>query len=71
MESYIFFPLLNCAFTPGHCYETVLGMKDSEQRDMAMAEYHYFSGHAEEAAEDTEPYLAREDSPLRLTDGLI
>jgi len=67
MESYILLPLLNSAFAPGHCYETVLEMKDPRQREIAMAEYHYFSGHAEEAAEETEPYLASEDTSLRLT----
>lgn len=50
-------PLMNTAFVPGHCREAVEAMAEGPQRDIALAEYHYFSGQPEAAARETEPYL--------------
>ena len=64
-------PLMNAAFAPGHCLEYVQSIEDKRLRDIAMAEYHYFSGNAEEAVQEAEMYLAHPELALRLSAGLI
>ena len=64
-------PLMNAAFTPGRCIEYVEEIEDARLRDIARAEYHYFSGHAEEAAREAELYLSHSDLTLRLSACLI
>ena len=64
-------PLMNTAFAPGHCREAVEAMEAGPQRDIALAEYYYFSGRPEEAAKAAEPYLASSDMGARLSAGLI
>ena len=54
-------PLMNTAFPPGECLKTVEGMKAGTGRDIAMAEYHYFSGQSEKAAMETEAYLGKHE----------
>ncbi len=68
---HILMPLMNSAWIPGHCLETVQAIKDTRQRNIAMGEYYYFSGHPEEAAKEMEPYLASPDTPLRLSACLV
>ena len=64
-------PLMNTAFPPGRCWETVAAMAEGPQRDIAMAEYHYFSGRPEAAAQETEAYLISGDLGTRLSACLI
>lgn len=64
-------PLMNTAFVPGHCQEAVAAMAPGPQQDIAMAEYHYFSGHPEEAAKAAEAYLISPDMGARLSACLI
>ncbi len=64
-------PLMNTAFVPGHCMEAVENIEDPDQRKIALAEYYYFSGRAEEAAREAEAYLTNEDLSLRLSACLI
>ena len=64
-------PLMNAAFLPGHCLEYVKGIQDRHLRNIAMAEYHYFSGHPEKAAKQAELYLSNPNLPLRLSACLI
>lgn len=64
-------PLMNTAFLPGHCLEFIHGMKNSPKKDIALAEYHYFSGHPKEAAREAEIYLTCQDAELRLSACLI
>ena len=64
-------PLMNTLFPPGRCLAAIEAMKAGTQRDIAMAEYHYFSGRAEEAARETEPYLHSADLGARLSACLI
>lgn len=64
-------PLMNTAFAPGRCREAVEAMAAGPQRDIAMAEYHYFSGRPEEAAKEAEPYLTSPDMGARLSACLI
>lgn len=62
-----FMPLMNTPFEPGHCMETVSKMKTGPQKDIALAEYHYFSGQAEKAMQETERYLTSPDGGIRLS----
>ena len=64
-------PLLNGTFRPGHCQEFVEGIEDPRLRDIARAEYAYFSGRAEEAVRLAELYLSHRDLALRLSACLI
>lgn len=64
-------PLMNTAFLPGRCLETVHKMKDGPKKDIALAEYYYFSGHPKDAAKKTESYLTCRDTELRLSACLI
>ena len=60
-------PLMNTPFPPGQCRKTVEAMEDGPQKDMAWAEYYYFSAQAERAAQAAEPYLTSPDLGLRLS----
>lgn len=42
-------------------------MEDGSKKGIALAEYHYFSGHAEEAAREAELYLTSADIEIRLS----
>ncbi len=64
-------PLMNTAFAPGHCREAVEAMAAGPQRDIAMAEYYYFSGRPEEAAKEVESYLTSSNMGARLSACLI
>lgn len=64
-------PLMNTSFTPGSCRKAVEAMKEGAQRDIAMAEYHYFSGQPEKAAKEAEAYLTSPDMGARLSACLI
>ena len=45
-------PLMNTPFRPGQCLAAVEAMVPGPQRDIALAEYHYFTGRPEEAARE-------------------
>ena len=64
-------PLMNTPFRPGQCLAAAAAMDEGPQRDIALAEYHYFSGHPEEAAREAEPYLTSPDMAARLSACLI
>ena len=64
-------PLMNTPFAPGHCMEAVQAMEDPEQRDIALAEYCYFSGQPERAVLLAERYLSHGEPALRLSACLI
>lgn len=66
-----FMPLMNTPFAPGRCLEAVEAMEEGAQRDIAWAEYHYFSGHPERAIERAQPYLGSADAGARLSACLI
>ncbi len=54
-------PLLNIPFDLGEAKETAENIKDKDLRNIALAEYYYFSGNSKKAAEITEDYLKSED----------
>ena len=64
-------PLMNTAFAPGRCREAVEAMAEGTQREIAMAEYYYFTGQPEMAAAAAEPYLTSPDMGARLSACLI
>ncbi len=64
-------PLMNAAFTPGQCMKYVEGIEDARLRDIALAEYYYFSGRPADAARAAELYLSHPDLALRLSAYLI
>lgn len=64
-------PLMNTPFTPGQCLAAVEAMEAGPQRDIALAEYRYFSGQAEAAATEAERYLASDDREARLSACLL
>ena len=66
-----FMPLMNTAFTPGHCMECINEMKDGPAKDVALAEYHYFSGQHEKAIQESELYLTYSDPAARFSACLI
>lgn len=64
-------PLMNSAFAPGRCRETAEAMAEGTQRDIALVEYHYFTGNPEAAANEAEAYLTSADIGARLSACLI
>lgn len=64
-------PLMNTPFRPGKCRSVIAAMPEGPQRDIARAEYHYFSGQAEKAAREAELYLTHPDREARLSACLI
>ena len=64
-------PLLSSAFEPGRCRELVDSMPEGPARDVARAEFLYFTGQAEAAAAAARPLLAREDLSVLLSASLV
>ena len=62
---------MNTAFLPGSCRELLETMKGKARKDIAYAEYYYFSGCAEMARQKAEEYLNCKDRELRLSACLI
>ncbi len=60
-------PLMNIPFKPGYALDTIEQITDIESRDIALAEYYYFSGQAEKVSAYAEPYLMHEDIALRIS----
>ncbi len=60
-------PLLNTPFLPGQAMEAIEKMPDENARNMAIAEYYYFSGQSQKASQAAEPYLTSESLPLKLS----
>ncbi len=60
-------PLLNTPYPLGRCMDAIIHMEDVEARDIALAEYYYFSGRSEQASQLAEGYLTHADIALRLS----
>lgn len=63
--------LMSSAFPLGKCLEFIESIDDVPQREMAYAEYYYFSGQHEKAVEYSEMYLNHQDIMLKLSASLI
>lgn len=64
-------PLMNTAFEPGKCLEYIEGMDAGLEKQVALAEYYYFSGQPEKAIEQTELLLHESDKNIQLSACLI
>ncbi len=60
-------PLLNTHFELGRCKETAQAIADPDSRNIALAEYYYFSGQSAKASDLVEPYLNSADLGLRIS----
>lgn len=60
-------PLLNTPFAPGECLQAIREMESGPKKNIALAEYHYFTGQAEKTMKETERYLTVKDSAIRLS----
>ena len=63
-------PLMNTPFQPGQCRAAVEAL-EGPLLDIAWAEYHYFTGHPEEAAKAAGRYLTSSDPGLKLSACLL
>lgn len=64
-------PLMNTAFHPGSCMDYLQSMKEGPKKQIAFAEYYYFSGHPGKAVQEAEQYLTCRNPQLRLSASLI
>lgn len=64
-------PLMGSSFTAGSATEVINRIADAGERDIAMAEHHYFSGEAEKCTALTERYLDSEDVSLRISADML
>ena len=64
-------PLMNTPFVPGTHLQAIESMAPGAQRDIAQAEYYYFSGQPEQALATAAPYLSSQDIAARLSACLI
>lgn len=62
-----FMPLMNTPFALGQCAKTINEWKDGPKKDIAAAEYYYFSGQAEKAIRKAELYLTYPEATYRLS----
>ncbi len=58
-------PLLHSSFEVGKAKEFIESIHDPDDKNIALAEYHYYRGNAEEAAKLLEQYFDSEDDSLR------
>ena len=63
--------LMSTAFHPGECLQLIERLEDADVQKMAYAEYYYFTGQHDKAAEICELYLYHPDSNLKLSACLI
>lgn len=64
-------PLMNTAFEPGRCKTYIKNMEEGSRKEIALAEYYYFSGKAEKAVKKAELYLNSTELSLKLSACLI
>ena len=66
-----FMPLMNTPFEPGRCMDYIGEMEDGPGKEIALAEYHYFSGQPEKAIQEAELYLTCPNAAYRFSACLI
>ena len=64
-------PLMNTPLRRGTVRRPFRTCRRAPRGRIALAEYHYFSGQAEKAMQETERYLTAEDRAIRLSAGWI
>ncbi len=60
-------PLMNTPFAPGGMRDAVETIKNEDEHNIALAEYHYYTGNAKEAVRYAKKYLESEIMELRLS----
>lgn len=65
------FPLLSGSFAPGQCLAYIHTIADEDTRNIAMAEYFYYSGNLEKASLAVERYLNHDDLAISLIASLL
>ena len=58
-------PLLRCSFNVGEAMKFIESIPDPDDKNIALAEYYYYTGQAEEAAQLLEQYFDSDDESLR------
>ncbi len=58
-------PLLRCSFNVGEAMKFIESIPDPDDKNIALAEYYYYRGQAEEAAQLLEQYFDSDDESLR------
>ena len=66
-----FMPLMNTPFEPGRCLDYINELEDGPRKEIALAEYHYFSGRPEKAIQESELYLTCSDAAYHFSACLI
>ena len=64
-------PLMNTPFDPGTCLSSINGMQDAHRKEIAFAEYYYFSGQPKKAIQKSELHLTSSDPASRFSACLI
>lgn len=64
-------PLMNASFKPGECKIYIENMEDGPRKEIALAEYYYFTGKSEKTVKIAELYLDSTDLALKLSACLI
>lgn len=62
-----FMPLINTRFEPGRCMDYINEMEAGPRKEIALIEYHYFSGQPEKAIQEAELYLTCSNAAYRLS----
>ncbi len=58
-------PLLRSSYEVGKAKEFIASIPDPDDKNIALAEYYYYTGRAEDAAQLLEPYFDSDDESLR------
>lgn len=64
-------PLMNTTFKPGDCVKSIEAMGAGPRKDIALAEFYYFSGQPEKAVIEAGMYLVHPNVGIRLSAYLI
>lgn len=64
-------PLMNSSYPIGRVMEHIENMPSADDRQIALAEYYFFSGQPEQCAQTAEPYLDSHDPALRFSASLL
>ena len=71
LDHTVLMPLMNTPFQPGTCVATVRAMEAGPRRDIAWAEYYYFTGQPDKAAKAAGAYITSPNLGARLSACLI
>ncbi len=64
-------PLLAGAYKPGTIHDTIMSMHEGDEKNLALAEYYYFTGKPEKAVAETELFFNHKDVVTKLSACLI